>query len=72
MAGVNYFDILSVEGLTNIFNKCSAQSVGRLSVCCQDFKTLLKGRNGQAGYTIMKVENKTGKPFSEAVNLQRL
>eukprot|EP01050_Picozoa_sp_SAG11_P060225 SAG11_NODE_39465_length_231_cov_13.318182_1_plen_71_part_10 len=71
MAGVNYFDRMDKDLLLKIFNQCSAQSVGRLSVCCQDFKTLLKGRNGQAGYTIMKVENKTGKPFSEAVNLQR-
>eukprot|EP01047_Picozoa_sp_COSAG01_P112747 COSAG01_NODE_41478_length_453_cov_0.596591_1_plen_84_part_01 len=70
--GTNFFQILSEECLTKIFNECSAQSVGRLSVCCQDFNKLLKDRNGQAGYTIMKVEKKTGKPFSEAVNLQQL
>eukprot|EP01050_Picozoa_sp_SAG11_P061010 SAG11_NODE_40390_length_202_cov_78.805825_1_plen_61_part_01 len=51
--GTNFFQILSEECLTKIFDKCSAQSVGRLSVCCQDFNTLLKDRNGQAGYTIM-------------------
>eukprot|EP01050_Picozoa_sp_SAG11_P016310 SAG11_NODE_2210_length_3683_cov_5.278181_3_plen_81_part_00 len=62
----NWFTILSEECLFHIFNGCSAQSVGRLSVCCQDFNTLLKDRVEQSK-TIMKVEKKTGKPFSEAV-----
>eukprot|EP01050_Picozoa_sp_SAG11_P021365 SAG11_NODE_3789_length_2224_cov_2.889412_1_plen_76_part_10 len=44
LTGTNWFDILSEEGLIHIFNECSAQSVGRLSVCCQDFNTLLKDR----------------------------
>eukprot|EP01050_Picozoa_sp_SAG11_P067276 SAG11_NODE_47897_length_126_cov_424.740741_1_plen_41_part_11 len=41
MAGVNYFDRLTEDLLLKIFIKCSAQSVGRLSVCCQDFNTLM-------------------------------
>eukprot|EP01044_Picomonas_judraskeda_P029674 COSAG03_NODE_10372_length_655_cov_0.406475_1_plen_122_part_00 len=71
MAGVNYFDRMDKDLLLKIFNECSAQSVGRLSVCCQDFNTLLKDRIAQSK-TIYTVEKKIKKPFSEAVNLQRL
>eukprot|EP01050_Picozoa_sp_SAG11_P038947 SAG11_NODE_16145_length_555_cov_17.054825_2_plen_61_part_01 len=56
-----------------IFIKCSAQSVGRLSVCCQDFNTLMKSSELiEPSKTVVKVEKETGKPFSEAVDLQTL
>eukprot|EP01050_Picozoa_sp_SAG11_P035399 SAG11_NODE_12962_length_676_cov_34.464471_1_plen_191_part_01 len=70
--GTNFFQILSEECLTNIINECSALSVGRLSVCCQDFNTLLKDRVPQAK-TIFMIELTTYEPFdSESVNLLEL
>eukprot|EP01048_Picozoa_sp_COSAG05_P021794 COSAG05_NODE_4126_length_1662_cov_0.937300_1_plen_102_part_10 len=71
MAGVNYFDRMDKDLLLKIFNECSAQSVGRLSVCCQDFNTLLKDRVPQAK-TIFMVEEFTEEPFSESVSLLEL